>query len=88
MSLVKKKIAQDIYDGIYDKNIDLNIKNWKSKNLELLPLISLIEKLKKEKINSANNIEQLLKEDEVIAFSRIEYLKEKVRLHCIVNDLK
>ncbi len=37
---LKSKIAQEIYSGIFDKNINLYINYNSSKRLELIPFIS------------------------------------------------
>jgi hypothetical protein len=85
---LKSKIANEIYSGIFDKNINLNINYNSSKSLELLPLISFIDKIKNTQIYSVSDLENLLKVDEIVTFSKIENLKEKVRLHCMLKGIK
>ena len=78
----KKHIANTILEGITSINIEFP-KDFKSKNFELLPVIQFLDKLKVKDL-SLNTIEELLTDEEVRRFAKIQFLKEKVHL-CLLN---
>lgn len=80
---LKIRIATEIYNGINDIDVNLNIE-YTSKRLELLPLISKINELKSLNNVTVQQIALSLREDEIKSFSKIHNLKEKVRLICSV----
>jgi hypothetical protein len=80
----RQEIAEKILRGIQLTGVATNLKT-KSKDLELLPLINFLEKLTVKNVHQ-ESIENLLTQEEVIAFSKIENLREKVYIYYAIKN--
>lgn len=82
---IKARVADDIYNGINNIDVDL-FTNYTSKNFELIPLISKLVVIRKINNITAEQIADLLTDEEVRNFSQICNLKEKTRICCLLKS--
>lgn len=84
--VTKIKIATDIYNGINNIDVNLNI-FYESKNMELIPLIFKLDIIRKTENATVQKIAYLLTDEEVSKFLQIQNLKEKIRIWCLTQNL-
>lgn len=78
-NVIKIHIATEIYNGINNIDVNLNI-IYTSKSMELLPLFSKLREFKDFENVTIQQIALSLRDYEIKALSEIQNLKEKTRI--------